>query len=79
MLLVIRLVRHQPGNSWPTHADLSARQWADRSEPGAHALAGEADQIALNGIDRWIGGVHLHGHEAPWRWEDGTESIVRLA
>jgi len=46
---------------------------------GARMLAGQADQIALNGIDRWIGGVHLHGHHVPWRWDDGTETIVRLS
>jgi hypothetical protein len=45
---------------------------------GARVLAGQADQIALNGIDRWIGGVHLHGHHVPWHWDDGTESIVHL-
>jgi hypothetical protein len=45
---------------------------------GARVLAGEADQIALNGIDRWIGGVHLRGHHVPWRWDDGTETIVHL-
>ena len=43
---------------------------------GARVLAGEADQIALNGIDRWIGGVHLQGFQVPWRWDDGTETIV---
>jgi hypothetical protein len=43
---------------------------------GARVLAGEADQIALNGIDRWIGGVHLQGHQVDWRWDDGTEAIV---
>ena len=46
---------------------------------GARVLAGQADQIALNGTDRWIGGVHLHGHHVPWRWDDGTETIVELA
>jgi hypothetical protein len=45
---------------------------------GARVLAGEADQIALNGIDRWIGGVHLQGHHVPWRWDDGIEIIVHL-
>jgi hypothetical protein len=45
---------------------------------GARVLAGEADQIALNGIDRWIGGVHLRGRHVPWRWDDGTETIVHL-
>jgi hypothetical protein len=46
---------------------------------GARVLAGQADQIALNGTDRWIGGVHLQGHHVPWRWNDGTETIVALA
>ncbi|HKR72418.1 MAG TPA: DUF1835 domain-containing protein [Streptosporangiaceae bacterium] len=46
------------------------------TDAGAEVLAGKADQIALNGIDRWIGGVHLQGHRAPWRWDDGTETIV---
>ena len=42
---------------------------------GRAALAGEADHVALNGIDRWIGGVHLSGPEAAWRWDEGTESV----
>jgi hypothetical protein len=46
---------------------------------GARVLAGEADQIALKGIDRWIGGVHLHGYHVPWRWDDGNETIIRVA
>ena len=48
------------------------------TDTGARVLAGETDQIALNGIDRWIGGVHLHGRHVPWRWDDGTETIVHL-
>ncbi|GAA1024503.1 hypothetical protein Aple_077470 [Acrocarpospora pleiomorpha] len=48
------------------------------TDTGARVLAGEADQIALNGIDRWIGGVHLQGHHVPWRWDDGTETIVHI-
>jgi hypothetical protein len=39
-------------------------------------LRGEADHVALNGIDRWVGGVHLHGRAARWRWDEGTESIA---
>jgi hypothetical protein len=45
------------------------------TSPGRTVLAGEADHVALNGIDRWIGGVHLSGSEAAWRWDEGTESI----
>ena len=42
---------------------------------GAAVLAGQADHIALNGIDRWLGGVRLVGGsrtaptcERVWRW-----------
>ena len=43
---------------------------------GARVLAGAADHVTLNGVDRWIGGVHLHGDEARWRWDEGTESLT---
>ena len=43
---------------------------------GERVLAGQADQVTLNGVDRWIGGVHLDGHHVPWRWDDGTEAII---
>jgi hypothetical protein len=35
---------------------------------GQDLLAGEADWIAANGIDRWVGGVHLTPERA-WRWD----------
>lgn len=43
---------------------------------GRAVLAGEADHIALNGIDRWIGGVHLFGHQVPWRWDERKSAII---
>jgi hypothetical protein len=43
---------------------------------GRRVLAGQADHVALNGLDRWVGGVHLRGPEAAWRWDEGTESIA---
>ncbi|GAA0437513.1 hypothetical protein Acor_49700 [Acrocarpospora corrugata] len=49
------------------------------TDTGARVLAGVADHVTLNGIDRWIGGVHLRGHRVPWRWHDGTESIARVS
>jgi hypothetical protein len=39
-------------------------------------LAGEADHVELNGADRWIGGVHLHGRGVP-RFDEGTELVVQ--
>jgi hypothetical protein len=46
---------------------------------GRRVLQGEADHVALNGVDRWVGGVHLHGEAARWRWDEGTESVVATA
>ena len=43
---------------------------------GRRVLRGEADHVALNGIDRWVGGVHLQGPDASWRWDEGTESVT---
>ena len=45
------------------------------TEAGRRVLAGDADHVALNGIDRWVGGVHLHGETARWRWDEGTEAV----
>lgn len=38
---------------------------------GASVLAGAADFVEANGVDRWIGGVHLTA-ENVWRWS-GTQ------
>jgi len=46
------------------------------TELGRKALAGKADHIALNGIDRWIGGVHLRGTRVRWRWHEAQHRIV---
>jgi hypothetical protein len=43
---------------------------------GRRVLAGDDDHVALNGVDRWIGGVHLGGRDVAWRWDEGTEAIV---
>ena len=39
---------------------------------GRLVLAGRADAVAMTGIDRWIGGVHLHGCSVRWRWDGKT-------
>jgi plasmid stabilization system protein ParE len=43
---------------------------------GRRVLDGEHDHVALNGVDRWIGGVHLQGDDVHWRWHDGEEAII---
>ncbi|MEP7022258.1 MAG: hypothetical protein ABJB47_00260 [Actinomycetota bacterium] len=49
------------------------------TDAGTRVLSAHADHVDLNAIDRWIGGVHLNRHHAQWRWDEGTESIIRQA
>jgi len=42
---------------------------------GEAVLANEADFITLNGIDEWLGGVHLHDPENLWRWDEAAQRL----
>jgi hypothetical protein len=46
------------------------------TDVGQAVLAGHGDRVNVNGIDRWLGGVHLRGHEVEWRW-DGEAGVIR--
>ncbi len=55
-----------------------AREEAAREEAAVHitpagvrVLERRDDHVRLNGIDRWLGGVHLNGSN-PWRWDPGS-------
>lgn len=43
---------------------------------GHLVLAGEADRVAVSGIDHWYGGVHLQGRAVPWRWDPRQARII---
>ena len=43
---------------------------------GRRVLAGRDDHVALNGVDRWVGGVHLSGRSVRWRWDEGAETVT---
>ena len=47
------------------------------TETGCDVLAGKKDAIQLNGINRWLGGVHLRGREAQWRWDESGKKLVK--
>ncbi len=40
------------------------------TEPGVRVLGGGTDAVAMRGIDRWLGGVHLTPDKL-WRWSEG--------
>jgi hypothetical protein len=44
------------------------------TDAGRRVLAGADDHVELNGIDRWIGGVHLQGRAVP-RFDEGVEAV----
>ncbi len=51
-------------------------QWdISLTETGKKVLEGEVDFVHLNGIDRWLGGVHLSGEEARWRWNSTSSRM----
>jgi hypothetical protein len=43
---------------------------------GESALKGEADFINVNGIDLWLGGVHLTQKDTLWRWDEESGKVV---
>ncbi|HYW24424.1 MAG TPA: hypothetical protein VE953_09680 [Terriglobales bacterium] len=43
---------------------------------GREVLAGREDHARLNGIDRWIGGVHLVGRAPAWRYDERLEVLT---
>lgn len=53
-----------------------ARQQVALTETGTAVLAGQQDWVRLNGIDRWLGGVHLTGPKSPWRWERTARQLM---
>jgi len=46
---------------------------------GRDVLDGRDDWVRIRGIDRWLGGVHLEGREAAWRWYEAGRRLVRTA
>ena len=56
--------------------------WESRitiTNAGRDVLAGRRDWVGMNGIDRWLGGVHLEGNQADWRWDAKKHALVSTA
>ncbi|REF35159.1 DUF1835 domain-containing protein [Thermasporomyces composti] len=43
---------------------------------GRDVLDGRRDHLALNGVNRWIGGVHLTDPETAWRYDERRETLT---
>lgn len=44
---------------------------------GLDVLSGRRDRFDLVGFDRWVGGVHVEGPRAAWRWDAAEGVLVR--
>lgn len=44
---------------------------------GQDVLLGKADYVKLGGVDRILGGVHVAGKEAVWRWDADNRRLVQ--
>jgi Domain of unknown function (DUF1835) len=55
---------------------LETRGGVRLTDAGREVLAGRADHVRLNGIDRWVGGVHLTGRAPEWRYDERLETLV---
>ncbi len=53
------------------------RWTVDITPLGRELLENNCDWIDKNGIDRWLGGVHLLGKEQIWRWDETSGSLVK--
>lgn len=48
------------------------------TEAGKAVLNAQADFVEMNGIDTWLGGVHLLGKTDLWRWDDQAKKLTYM-
>jgi len=65
----------QPESQEP-NAELLAR--LEVTDKGRAVLSRQKDFVRENGIDLWLGGVHLFGSSDIWRWDASAERVVQL-
>jgi len=71
-------VENFESDSWrlqPLTPELTQQARFRITAAGEATLAYEADSVILNGIDEWLGGVHLHDPESLWRWDESTSRL----
>jgi hypothetical protein len=74
------LLRTVHGTGLPTPPPRGNREAYARAsfvltDTGRAVLAGETDRVSALGLDRWVGGTHLHAN-ALWRWDPDAERVV---
>jgi hypothetical protein len=73
------LIRGLDGRPIAMPGELSPEHWEQRvllTPLAERIVSGAVDRVAVAGVDRWLGGVHLHGHYVPWRWDERQGRLV---
>jgi hypothetical protein len=73
------LKRNGDGLVAPSDAAQAADFWDSDlvlTNAGRAVLGGIEDRVLVNGIDRWLGGVHLHPGNV-WRWHEAKRVVAR--
>ena len=47
------------------------------TKQGQQVMNGERNFVSLNGIDMWLGGVHLDGKQTIWDWDESQNKLVQ--
>jgi hypothetical protein len=69
------LIQHNAGK-WAKDSAQMLLASFELTADGKSVLAGEEDFVVTNGIDTWLGGIHLSGREAAWRWDEDAQQLL---
>jgi hypothetical protein len=71
-LLVISDVKQKP---LTTDAGPVIEASLEITETGRAVMNGQKNFITLNGIDLWLGGVHLESNKPGWQWDEHSQTL----
>lgn len=70
------LINQHNGDDYSINAARMFLSSFEVNEHGKATLAGEEDFVIKNGIDLWLGGIHLQGRESAWRWDEEVQELL---
>jgi hypothetical protein len=73
----VPLLKIEGDGPWPGYRQPGGPLRISVTAAGEAVLSGQQDHIVLNGIDRWMGGVHLQGTSKLWRWDSAGQRLTR--
>ncbi|MGH9657574.1 MAG: hypothetical protein ACRD96_03460 [Bryobacteraceae bacterium] len=75
--LVIWSYIHRLANAKTPLVQIAADNSVHLTDAGHAVRQGQEDHVRLNGVDRWLGGVHLEGDDAEWRWDREGKRLAK--